>query len=419
MIQHILPGQRLGVINVPASKSDAQRAILVAALVPDISRVYNYGSSDDVKAMISCIQELGAHCSLGEEFIEIQGVNIFPEKVCFNCGESGLTFRLLAALSMVLKGDFELNGRDSLSSRDHSFIEAFGMGRNIQIHSNNGHIPYRIQGRIEDEIYTIDAGITSQFLSGLLIALPLQGRQIKIFADKITSHPYLLMTLKTVAEFGVNIDFDGIGKFKIPAVPKYKRTDYFVEGDWSAASYWIVACLLGHEITINGLSHVSFQADRSITELLSALGIEYSLNDGYFSPPKAPLLGFDFDATQCPDLFPALTALAVNCKGTSRIRGVHRLINKETDRSKALVSEFKKLGAKIYIEDDVLWIKSCDLKGGVTVDSHGDHRIAMCLAIAALNLDEELIINEADVVSKSYPMFWRDLNNLKRKKKGA
>jgi 3-phosphoshikimate 1-carboxyvinyltransferase len=161
----------MGVINVPASKSDAQRAILVAALVPDTSRVYNYGSSDDVKAMISCIQELGAICSLSEDFIEIRGLNIFPDKVCFNCGESGLSFRLLAALSMVLKGDFELHGRDSLLSRDHSFIEAFGLGRSVQVQSNNGQIPYIIKGRIEEEIYTIDAGITSQFLSGLLIAL--------------------------------------------------------------------------------------------------------------------------------------------------------------------------------------------------------------------------------------------------------
>ena len=419
MIELIQPGRRMGVINVPASKSDAQRAILVAALVPDTSRVYNYGSSDDVKAMISCIQELGAICSLSEDFIEIRGLNIFPDKVCFNCGESGLSFRLLAALSMVLKGDFELHGRDSLLSRDHSFIEAFGLGRSVQVQSNNGQIPYIIKGRIEEEIYTIDAGITSQFLSGLLIALPLQGRKIKIFADKITSKPYLLMSLKTVAEFGVNIDFDGIGKFEIRSSAKYSRTNYLVEGDWSAASYWIVACLLGHELTIKGLSNVSFQADRSITKLLSSLGIEYDLTDGCFSPPKAPLSGFDFDATQCPDLFPALTALAVNCSGTSRIRGVHRLINKETDRSNALVSEFKKLGANIYIEDDVLCIKSCDLKGGVIVESHGDHRIAMCLAIAALNLNEELTINDADVVSKSYPMFWRDLNNLIRKKKGA
>jgi 3-phosphoshikimate 1-carboxyvinyltransferase len=419
MIKKVSSGQRIGEINIPASKSDAQRAILVAALVPNKSLIYNYGKSDDVKAMLSCIGVLGAEKAVKNEFIEIQGATQLPRSGRFQCGESGLTFRLIAALSTVIEGSFELHGDGSLLKRDHRFIEDFGGTQNLAIHSVNGHLPYQINGGITSDKYKVNAEGTSQFLSGLLIGLSTQNKEITIHAENLTSKPYLLMTLNTISKYGISIAFDGISKFVLPKYRCYQSTNYVVEGDWSAASYWIVARLLGHELRIYGLNENSYQADKKILELLKELNVDYDLDKGLFEFSEDVFFGFDFDATDCPDLFPALTTLAVYVRGVSRIRGVHRLLNKESNRSNALVSEFKKLGANICVDGDDLLIVGGGLKGDVVVDSHGDHRIVMCLAITALNLDSSLTIEGADAVTKSYPDFWGDLKKLKRKKNGA
>jgi len=419
MIKKVISGKRHGEINIPASKSEAQRAILIAALVSNKSQIYNYGKSDDVKAMLSCIGVLGAKKAVKNEFIEIEGANQLPRSGRFQCSESGLTFRLIAALSMVIEGSFELYGHGSLLKREHRFLEVFGGNQNIEVQSVNGHLPYQINGGITSDQYKVNTEGTSQFLSGLLIGLSTQNKKITIHAENLTSKPYLLMTLNTISKFGISIDFDGISKFVLPKCRRYQPANYVVEGDWSAASYWIVARLLGHELRICGLNENSFQADKKILELLKNLNVDYDLNEGLFEFSEDEFFGFHFDATDCPDLFPALTTLAVYFRGVSRIRGVHRLLNKESNRSNALVSEFKKLGANICVDGDDLLIVGGALKGGVVVDSHGDHRIAMCLAITALNLDSGLTIEGADAVTKSYPDFWQDLKKLKRKKNGA
>ncbi len=414
MIKKIHPCLLSGELIIPASKSDAQRAILAASLCEGRSEVYNVGSSDDVRAMLNCIKQIGATVVENENSVSIIGVANFPEKASFNCGESGLAFRLIAAVCCVNDGIYQLNGVGSLLERKHNFIDEFGAEYGIKIQSENGKLPYVIHGGFTGKTIEIDAGQTSQFLSGLLMGLPLLNRQFKLSARHLTSTPYVEMTVATLAKFGIRIGVEKGNVFKIEANSIYQFTKYTVEGDWSAASYWCVASALGHEIKIKGLNIDSQQADRKLLNLFTDFrGIcEQKME---FKIGKRPLISFDFDATNCPDLFPALVSYAVFCEGISKIKGVHRLVNKESNRIQSLLSEFAKIGAELIVKDDTLIVCRSKLYSN-SVHSFGDHRIAMCLAIVGLYLNEGISISDAGCVAKSYPEFWADLTELSKKR---
>lgn len=417
MIRKVEAGLLNGNVFVPASKSDAQRAILAASLSKGKSKVYNTGTSKDVEAMLSCAEVVGAEVVVSSDFIEIEGVSSFPKKGSFDCGESGLAFRLIAALCLVNNGIYELNGQGTLLERNHDFIDVFGKEYGIRIESSKGKLPYTIYGGLNAKSIRLDGKETSQFLSGMLMALPLVGNEVCIEALNVTSTPYLHMTVNTLKAFGVDVYFDEKSLFTIPAGSKYRPTEYYIEGDWSAASYWIVAAALGHDVTIKGLSQTSMQADKMILQLLDSIGVIYSFESGALLLEKSMLTSFNFDATDCPDLFPALVSLAAFSHGTSRISGVHRLLNKESNRAESLKKEFEKMGAEIHIEGNALVVHGKSLHSS-EVRSHGDHRIAMCLAIAGLNVEGGIAIAHSGAVAKSYPSFWHDFEKLHTKKMG-
>ncbi len=414
MIKKIQPCLLSGELIVPASKSDAQRAILAASLCAGRSEVYNVGSSDDVRAMLNCVRQIGATVLENENSVSIIGVSSFPKKASFNCGESGLAFRLIAGICCVNDGIYHLNGAGSLLQRKHNFIDEFGAEYGIKVESENGKLPYAIHGGFSGKTIAIDSGQTSQFLSGLLMGLPLLKRDIDLMARNLKSTPYVDMTIATLNKFAISIGLDQGNIFKIEANSIYKCTKYTVEGDWSAASYWCIASALGHEIKMKGLNIDSLQADRMLLDLFKDVGNSYG-QKGQVTIGKRPLISFDFDATNCPDLFPALVAYAVFCEGISRIKGVHRLVNKESDRMKTLLSEFAKIGAELTVKDDTLFVRKSVLHSN-SVHSFGDHRIAMCLAIVGVHLNEGISISDAGAVKKSYPEFWTDLTELSKKK---
>tara|TARA_B100001287_G_scaffold276837_1_gene289912 strand:+ start:2417 stop:3682 length:1266 start_codon:yes stop_codon:yes gene_type:complete len=415
MIKKIQPCLLSGELVIPPSKSDAQRAILAASLCHGRSELYNVGSSDDVRAMLNCVKQIGATILEHENSISIIGVDKFPKKASFNCGESGLAFRLIAGVCCVNDGIFQLNGTGSLLHRTHEFIDEFGNEYGIQIKSENGKLPYIIHGGFKGETITIDGSHTSQFLSGLLMGLPQLNRDIQLLAQNLKSAPYVDMTITTLSKFGMRIGFDEGYVFKIKANSIYQFTNYTVEGDWSAASYWCIASALGHKIKLKGLNIHSVQADRRLLDLFSDFDEVYE-NKEQFIIGKRPLISFDFDATNCPDLFPALVSYAVFCEGVSRIKGVHRLFNKESNRLETLMSEFTKIGAELTVKNDTLIIRKSELYS-TSVNSYGDHRIAMCLAIVGLHLSQGISISNAEAVSKSYPEFWSDLMKLSKKRR--
>lgn len=420
MRQVLSPGLLRGEVVIPPSKSDAQRALLLAALTPGTSTIYEIGLSDDVRTMLKCIKVLGAALEVQDNYILVTGTTRFPAKASFDCGESGLTFRLLSALCCLHEGEYEFDGSGSILDRSHGFIDDFGLKYGIEITSNNNSLPYFIRGGLDPNLDSIevDGSISSQFISGLLIGIPLLSRRIVLRAINLRSFPYVKMTLNTMKHFGVRVDLGMDNVFSFSNDDPYQLTSYSVQKDWSAASYWLVAGAIGHQVSLKGLNISTDQADVRILSVLTMVGATFLINEDELSFHSAGSIAFSFDATDCPDLFPALATLALFCNGLSRIKGVHRLVNKESDRSQVLFSQFQKIGAEIYFDGDEMCIDGLKALRFAKVSSHGDHRIAMCLAIAALQIEGGLQIEGALAVTKSYPDFWKDLEKLRPRKMG-
>jgi 3-phosphoshikimate 1-carboxyvinyltransferase len=290
---------------------------------------------------------------------------------------------------------------------------------NVQVRSNEGKLPILVRGPLQPGNIEIDGSLSSQFLTGLLMAYAAaDASDVTIQVTDLKSRPYIDLTLQVMKEMGLKVPicnnyqsfyFDGQLK-----VAKRARLDYTVEGDWSGASLLLVAGAIAGKVRVKGLNAASFQADRSITSVLLQAGAKLSLDDNAVEVEKARLDAFEFDARDCPDLFPPLVALAAHCKGRSKIKGLHRLKYKESDRGTALQKEFIKLGVMIEHNDDEMLVygnEKLQVKDP-NLDSHHDHRIAMACAVASLNADAEVTISNAGAVKKSYPRFWDHLKQL-------
>jgi 3-phosphoshikimate 1-carboxyvinyltransferase len=225
------------------------------------------------------------------------------------------------------------------------------------------------------------------------------------------SAPYIQMTISTLKQFGVIIENEQ-NIFRIAGNQSYQATEYIIESDWSSASYWLVAGAIGHSISVSGLNMRSLQADKALLEAFMSAGCKISVEGQQIQVDGSEIRSFEFDATDCPDLFPALVVLAAKCNGISKIRGVKRLLHKESNRGVALQAEFAKMGLRIELEDDLMLIYGTGKLKGAAVDSHHDHRIAMCLGIAGTIASGETILTNAESVAKSYPDFWKHLDFL-------
>ncbi len=413
MIYKVRKSKVKGTVYIPSSKSDSQRAMLISALGEETSLLHNVGSSDDELSMIQNIQRIGAEINWKDDRSLIIKGNfsnaIFSE---LHVGESGLGCRLLTAISSLKNYQIEINGKGSLIKRNQFFFDQFLPLMGVSINSNEGKLPLKIHGSLKSGDYTVDGSESSQYISGLLIAFSQVEGSTTLTVENCSSKPYIDMTIHTLNSFGVKIEEIGPTKYKIHGRQLIHSTDYKIDGDWSSASYWLVAAALGLDVSMRGLSIASKQADKAILNALMNSNCSVVITDEEIKINGSLRKPLDFDATHCPDLFPALVTYAVLTEGISRIRGVHRLENKESDRGKALKAEFEKLGAIINIIDDTMLIEGpVKLKSSV-VSSHDDHRIAMCLAIASLASNVELIIEDAHVVNKSYPTFWVDLEKM-------
>jgi len=278
--------------------------------------------------------------------------------------------------------------------------------------TNDGRPPIELQGRISNGKVDVDGSESSQFLTGMLMALPLCEGDTVIAVQDLKSKPYVRMTLDLLREFGIRVEYDNnLSRFEIAGAQRYTAHTHSVEGDWSGASFLLVAGAIAGRVRVNGLNTKSLQADRSILTALRSAGAKVSLSGRSVIVEKRRLSAFKFDATECPDLFPPLAVLACNCSGTSVISGAGRLAGKESDRALALQAELGKMGADIRVIGDKMLVKGGRMHGG-KVDSRNDHRIAMACAIAALNSAEGSAISNEKCVSKSYPQFFKDLRSL-------
>jgi 3-phosphoshikimate 1-carboxyvinyltransferase len=418
MIVTIHPSSLKGVITAPASKSSMQRACAAALLRRGVTVLHNPGHSHDDLAALDTISRLGA--DVAGPVITSRGVH--PGATEINCGESGLGVRMFTPIAALSEKPLVINGRGSLLTRPLNFFDEIFPLLGIRITSRNGFLPLHIQGPLQPASITVDGSLSSQFLTGLLMAFAAAGagEGITITVDNLKSKPYIDLTLKVLNDFGWNVTHEGHRHFYFgPPIPWRDATrggrasddplHYTVEGDWSGAAFLLVAGAIAGPVDVNGLDLGSTQADRAVLTALEDSGASLCLQPEEINVSPQPLKPFRFNATDCPDLFPPLVALAAYAHGISELRGVSRLQHKESDRANALQQEFGKLGIRIDLSGDLMRIHGGTGVRGATVDSHNDHRIAMACAVAALKADGPVTIEGAQAINKSYPDFYDHL----------
>jgi 3-phosphoshikimate 1-carboxyvinyltransferase len=406
-----------GTLAAPASKSSMQRACAAALLHKGTTHIHNAGISNDDKAALNIIQQLGATIIFKNDFVEIIsngfGTNISEDKT-INCGESGLSIRMFSPIAALSSSTIKIIGEGSLQKRPMDFFDEIFPQLEIDIISTNGKLPLQIKGPLQPKNITIDGSLSSQFLTGLLFAFGEAATEtVTISVIDLKSKPYIDLTLNVMANFGFNIVNDNYERFIIhpKIIKENEEIEYTVEGDWSSASFLLVAGAIAGSVKLSGLDINSTQADKAIMEVLKLCGAKINISKDFIEISKTDLQAFEFDATDCPDLFPPIAALAAYCKGTTKIKGIHRLAAKESDRAKTLQDIFGKMGINILLENDEMIIEGGIVKSA-EVSSHHDHRIAMAAAVAALRAEGKITITEADAINKSYPHFFEDLGQL-------
>ena len=406
-------GLRSGDIFIPPSKSDGQRAVLAAGLASGQSTIHNLGVSHDEQQMLINIQQLGAEVSkVDENKLSINGIKNFPKIADLKLGESGLGMRLLIPVLAAHDGEYVLFPEGSLKNRSYRFFEETLPIFGGEIQGNKETHALTVKGEMKGISANVHGSEGSQYISGLLMALPLVNGDSEITVLNLKSKPYVELTLNTLSAFGIEIEHNNLETFKIRGNQNYLATNYVVESDWSSASFWLVASALGNAIKSHNLSRTSKQADRQILEAFNAASCTIQFNETAISVDGTQKKAFTFDATDCPDLFPPLAIFALFCPGISRIKGVHRLADKESDRGQVLISELTKVGARIFMDGDELVIHQCSTFATATLDPHNDHRMAMAFAILALGSENGMTIENPSCVNKSYPRFWDDLAQL-------
>lgn len=414
MNKHVKTCELKGTISIPSSKSDGQRALLAAMLNVEKSILLkNIGDSEDLNKMCGIIESCGGiiHPLDGRK-VEVTGITELPVNVHVDCGESGLGLRLFTFVCSSFPGKKHLSGTGTLLNREHSFFFEYLPQMGVEIEATNRKLPFRLKGTLKGGLYTVDGSQSSQYISGLLMALPLLDEDSELHVNNLLSRPYVEMTLQTLDSFGINIEYKDFNRFIVKGNQKYRSNEYTVENDWSSASYWLIAAALGHDISLSGLNIESKQADKEILNALALCGCDVRLKDGILRVEGSNRIPFEFDATHCPDLIPSLVVLAAFCDGTSTITGASRLTNKESKRGEVLKNEFGKVGIRIDLMGDVLKIYGGAELHSAEVDSNKDHRIAMSLAIVATKVKGGLIVKNAASVAKSYKNFWEDFESL-------
>lgn len=423
----IHPSKLSGNIYAAASKSSMQRACAAALLSKQKAVIKNPGHSNDDIAAMGIIRSLGATITeTDRDIIAIESAflndpaAIVSKEAAVNCGESGLSIRMFTPIVALCKNEVTINGEGSLVTRPMDFFDQVLPQLGVSIISNNGRLPLKVNGPLQPKEITIDGSLSSQFLTGLLMAFAAvpTPEPVVIRVNDLKSKPYIDLTLNVMKQFGLRVpENNNYETFTFTASKpetsnlKPETIKYTVEGDWSGGAFLLVAGAIAGDIRVQGLQQTSTQADKKIIEALMAAGAGIAMEAKGIVLHAAPLKAFTFDATDCPDLFPPLVALAANCEGITTIKGVSRLAHKESDRGITLQEEFGKMGIRVDLDGDNMQVHGGAVKGAV-VHSRHDHRIAMACATAALKADGPVTIGEAQAINKSYPDFYDHLKEL-------
>ncbi len=417
MIATIIPSGVHGSIRSPRSKSDMQRACAAALLHHGRTTILDPGRSNDDLAALDVIAKLGAEVQdLGDKII-ITSKGVDPSENEINCGESGLGIRMFTPIAALSNKQLSIVGKGSLVNRPMDFFDEIFPELDITITTNHGKLPLQVKGPLVPKNIEVDGSLSSQFLTGLLMAYAASNaKDVTITVRDLKSKPYIDLTLRVLKDFGMKVPIvQNHETYYFSAhetAAKQGEFTYAIEGDWSGAAFLFVAGAISHQIVIEGMRSDSVQADMKILEAIKDAGAGLQLDGNNYTVTPAALKAFEFDATECPDLFPPLVALATYCDGITKIKGVRRLTHKESNRGLTLQDVFGKMGIQIDLEDDLMLVHGGKQPKGASVHSHHDHRIAMAAAVAALGADGAVTIADAEAIDKSYPAFYNDLIQL-------
>ena len=415
MIAAIIPSVISGIITATASKSAMQRACALALLNKGNTVIENPGKSKDDQAAIEIIRMLGANIHYENDCLVVNSEGEIRGNVNIDCGESGLSLRMFASIAALSEDEISLNGRGSLLKRPMHFIDETFPLLNINTKTNNGFLPVAVKGPLIPADITIDGSMSSQYLTGLLFALAKAAKKpVLITVHNLKSKPYIDLSIQMLDHFGYKVKNQNYSNFFIEPVEAVKRKIvYHTEADWSGSAFLLVAAAIAGNIRLKGMDIYSTQADRAIMDVLMVAGANITVEGScVLVNNQHKLKSFEFDATDCPDLFPPLVALAAYCQGVTVIKGTSRLAGKESNRADTLKDVFGKMGIEISLKEDEMIIQGGTGLRTADVSSHHDHRIAMACAVAALGASGVVRVSDAEAVSKSYPGFYDHLQML-------
>lgn len=412
---NVSPGVLTGCITVPPSKSDVHRAILCAALAKGKSKIYPVDFSQDISATIDCVKALGAKVTTIKNGLLIDGSTMFQTpQSSLDCRESGSTLRFMIPIAAVSGAETTFTGKGRLPDRPIGIYLDCLPKHGVTCTTERG-LPLTIKGSMQSGLYEIPGDISSQFITGLLLALPLlEGNSEIRLTSPAQSIGYINMTLKTMKEFGVYIQTTSTG-YQIQGGQQYTPYNYTCEGDWSQGAFFIAAGALGGNIELRGLTLPSLQGDSACVDIFKQFGATVTTTKTGLQVTGDSLTATTIDAENIPDLVPILAVTAAFAHGTTYIKNAERLRIKESDRLKATCHGLIRLGAICKETEDGLMITGVPSITGGKAQGFNDHRIVMALSIAAAKSTGDITITDKESIEKSYPNFFKDYYHLNGK----
>lgn len=404
------PQKMCGKVLAPSSKSYLHRALILSAFSKGKTTIKYRGLSKDILATINCLTALGTEITYNNEEIIVGEMKESQAPATIDCNESGTTLRFMLPLVAALGKEVIITGAPRLAERPIKPLCDALIKNGAEIDYKENQFPIKVKGKLKKGEYKISGNISSQFVSGLIIALSLgEGGRVSVM-EKMVSTPYIDITLGVLKEFGIEVRREE-NTFFIPDEPLKAPEIIISEGDYSNGAFWLVLGAIGGDIEVENLSPKTMQGDREIIEILKKMGADIKVEKDKISVKKSILHAIEIDAENIPDLVPVLSVLASCANGKTVIKNVSRLREKESDRIKSTLEMINNLGGNISFDGEAIIVQKAKLTGGV-VDSYNDHRIAMSSAVASLVSKGTVTIKGAEAVNKSYTGFFDDFKHL-------
>lgn len=409
----ISPSGLNGKVDAPASKSCLHRALICAAAADAPTKFFVSSFSKDIEATISCLSSLGARFEYGDGFVTIYPIEKTDAECTLNCNESGSTLRFMLPFAAALGRKCTFIGAERLGKRPLLPLCKVLSENGVKVSYKECFLPCTIEGKLSGGTYEIEGNISSQFITGLLLSLGVAGGGKIECTTPIESASYINITIDIQNKFGIKVEKEG-NSFIIRGGQKYTSPNTLkAEGDYSNGAFFLVAGAISSEngIEVSSLFENTTQGDKAIIDILTKMGAKISRIDDKVTVYKSKLTATEIDCSDIPDLVPILAVAASTAEGETVFKNIARLRMKESDRVETTVAMLKNLGGKIEFDENNIYVTGTKLKGG-TVNSANDHRIAMSAAIASLICEEDVIIEDAQAVEKSYGDFYEKFKML-------